>query len=240
MTVQQTPQIDKSLHESIPLWRYLDMAKFLDLLENRTLHFSQADKFGDKFEGAFTKSTKHAIEQAFQQQNSNLTFEQFKERLKKRVFVNCWCGNGDDSMAMWNLYGRSTAAVAITTTVGQLATALKVPFPYLSEIKEVRYVKHWRDPELQYNPYSNVFAYKVKAYEYEKEVRVIIDRYSENIEDSMLPSSMAVPVVLSKLIRSIVIHPEAQGWFESLIRSVVQRYELQVEVRRSKLAFDPI
>ncbi|MGF6769473.1 hypothetical protein P3T18_001943 [Paraburkholderia sp. GAS199] len=240
MTVNSIPHVAKNLDETLVMWRYLDMAKFLDLLENRALFFCRADKFEDKFEGAFTASAKHAIEEAFQKESTGLTFDEFKERLRKRVFVNCWRGSGDDSMAMWSLYGRSTAAVAVTTTVSQLRTSLKIPFPYQSEIKQVRYVKHWRDPALQYEPYANVFTYKVKAYEYEEEVRVLIDRYEENIEDSDLPPGMSIPVVLADLIRSIVIHPEAQGWFESLIRNIVQRYGLPVEVRRSKLAYDPI
>lgn len=240
MTVNKIPHIDKSLDESLVLWRYLDMAKFLDILETSALYFSRADKFEDKFEGAFTKSAKHAIAQAFQQQESDLTFEEFKERLKRRVFVSCWRRGNDDSMAMWSLYGRSTAAVAITTTVGQLRSAMKVPFPHQSEIKQVQYVKHWRDPDLQYNPYSNVFAYKVKAYEYENEIRVMIDRYNENVEDSKLPPGMQVPIVLPQLILSIVIHPEAQEWFEALIRNIVKRYSLSVNVRRSTLATDPI
>lgn len=238
MPVNFTPNVGKDLDEGMVMWRYLDTAKFLDLLETRTLFFCRADKFSDKFEGAFTESVRHAIEDAFQSKNTGLSFTDFKERLRKRVFVNCWHASGDDSMAMWSLYGRSTAAVAVTTTVGQLRDALKLPYSR-SAIKKVKYVKHWRDPNIVYEPYSNVFSYKVKAYEYEKEVRVIIDRYEENIDDATLPGGIPGTVVLPDLLRSIVIHPEAEPWFEKLIRNVVKRYELSVEVRRSKLAFAP-
>lgn len=34
------------------LWRYMDLAKFLALLEDRALYFARADKLGDPFEGA--------------------------------------------------------------------------------------------------------------------------------------------------------------------------------------------
>jgi hypothetical protein len=83
--------------------------------------------------------------------------------------LNCWHANVDDSMAMWSIYGRFAIAVAITTTVAHLRDTIEeLHLPYHVSIARVKYVKHWRDPKLRINPYSNVFAYKVKAYDFER------------------------------------------------------------------------
>jgi hypothetical protein len=34
-----------------PIWRYIDFAKFVGMLERRALHFSQLASLGDPFEG---------------------------------------------------------------------------------------------------------------------------------------------------------------------------------------------
>lgn len=36
------------------LWRYLDLAKFSDLLNTSTLYFARPDRFQDPFEGRFS------------------------------------------------------------------------------------------------------------------------------------------------------------------------------------------
>ena len=38
------------------LWRYMDFAKFVDLLVSRTLWFSRVDRLGDSREGLLTES----------------------------------------------------------------------------------------------------------------------------------------------------------------------------------------
>lgn len=158
------PRINDQLRPDTVLWRYLD--------------FCRADHFSDKFEGAFTPSLRQQISDAYAKGEIDYTYEQFKRRMRQSVFINCWHRNQDDSAAMWALYGKSACAVALTSTVGQLADTLRgVETEYDIAIERVEYVKHWSDPKLDVSPaYARIFAYKTKAYEYEKEVRVIIDR----------------------------------------------------------------
>lgn len=223
------------------LWRYLDTAKFIDFLHNQSLFFCRGDQFEDKFEGSFTQSIRHAIEQSYAVNNIPFTYEQFRDRMRERVFVNCWHRSRDDSIAMWNLYGQSPCAVAITTTLARLKKSIEEQqhsYPFF--IERVEYVKHWRDPELNINPYSRVFAYKVKAYEYEKEVRVILDRSINEFDADVPETGMTVSVNPSTLLRSIVVAPEAPAWFESLVRQLVTKYGLTAPVHRSKLVTEPI
>ena len=235
------PRLHSELKRTDVLWRYLDAAKFFDFIHHQTLFCCRGDQFGDKFEGAFTESLKHAIEKSYQDNHIDFTYEEFRKRLRERVFVNCWHKSLDDSMAMWSIYGRSSCSVAITTTVEQLRSALQEQqLPYDISIERVEYVKHWRDPDLDIAPYSRVFAYKTKAYEFEKEVRVLIDRSAGEFEAPMPDAGMIIKVNQATLLRSIVIAPEAPVWFENLVRAASERYEILAPVRRSKLAFDPV
>lgn len=119
------PRISPNLNDTDVLWRYLDAAKFFDFIHNKTLFFCRGDQFQDKFEGAFTESLKHSIERSYHENNINFTYQEFRQRLRERVFVNCWHKGIDDSMAMWSIYGNSSCSIALTTTVGQLRKSLE-------------------------------------------------------------------------------------------------------------------
>jgi hypothetical protein len=93
---------------------------------------------------------------------------------------------------------------------------------------------------LDINPYSRVFAYKVKAYDYEKEVRVILDRSIDEFDADVMDTGIAAKVNHQTLLRSIVLPPEAPAWFEALVRQLVAKYEVAAPVHRSKLASAPL
>ncbi|WP_444984597.1 hypothetical protein [Halomonas mongoliensis] len=233
--------IDSGLNEETILWRYLDTAKFLDLLTNQNLYLCRADRFSDKHEGSFTQSIRHAIEKSYEDSEIDFSYNDFKDKLRRGVYVNCWHKSRNDSMAMWKLYGQSNCAVAVTTTVGKLKKALdSEKLNAFLSIKKVDYVKHWRDPSLKIKPYSNVFAYKVVAYEYEKEVRVIADKFDDNFDNAEPSSGLLVKTPINEVLRSIVISPEAPQWYVQLIEDTVTKYGIRIPVRRSKLAFEPI
>ena len=149
--------VDRQFRKNNVLWRYLDVAKFLDLVHNQSLFFLRGDQFEDKFEGAFTASIEKAVNAAYGKNNIEFTSDEFKTKLRERVFINSWHKSPDDSMAMWRIYGGSEKSLAITTTVEQLRNAItKEKVPYYISLAKVKYIKHWRDPEIEFNPYSKL------------------------------------------------------------------------------------
>lgn len=235
------PRVSSKLNGQEVLWRYLDAAKFLDFIHNQTLFFSRGDQFTDKFEGSFTPSLKNAIERSYKDNKIDCTYEEFRRRLHERVFVNCWHRSIDDSMAMWSIYGKSSCSVALTTTVSQLKKSLEEQvLPYDISIEKVEYLKHWHDPALNIAPYSRVFAYKTKAYEFEKEVRILVDRFQGEFGANISENGMPIKVDPQSLLRSVVIAPEAPPWFETLVRETAERYGIIAPVRRSILATEPV
>ena len=213
----------------------------MDLLENSSIFLTRADKFEDKFEGSFTRSIKKLIEMSYEENNVDFTYDQFKSGLRKGVFINCWHLGTNESMAMWKLYGKSSNAVAITTTVGKLANELEVHNRNNNiRIKKVEYIDHFDDPKIDVSKYSNIFAYKNEAYSFENEVRIIADHYPNPEVMSNDSYGYGIKIKLSNLLRSIVVSPESPEWFFNLITQVCFKYKCQDYVQRSKLASGPI
>src|SRR6478672_2892400 len=64
--------LQETVHESfrlptnkdVPIWRYMDLSKYLSMLDRRCLYFARATLLGDPFEGSSTKmmvSTRECI-----------------------------------------------------------------------------------------------------------------------------------------------------------------------------------
>jgi hypothetical protein len=81
--------------------RFVDLAKFLDLLEKKQLWFCRADLLEDPREGRLTEFERMQIRKS-REDTENLIrrYESFREEF----YVNCWYAGEDESMAMWKLY----------------------------------------------------------------------------------------------------------------------------------------
>lgn len=236
------PKVDSQLADEQVLWRYMDLPSFLSILSNRAIYFRRGDCFSDKHEGAFTRTVKERIEKAISSHSHSTTYTEFKDKLRQRVFISSWHASIDDSMAMWALYGKGVLSVAATTTVGQLVSELRAAhIGHPLAVAKVKYIKHWRNPKISISPYSNVFKYKVKAYAFEREVRVIIDKMGENWDGIISDEGISIPVRPERLLRSVVVSPEAPEWFKCLVAELIIKFDLSSGlIRRSKLSFDPL
>ena len=93
------------------LWRYMDFAKFVSLLEDRALFFARADKLGDPFEGAWSDVNLKLLEQgkeiASDKDVSNwieawrLIVRTAREA-RRFTLINCWHASDHESEAMWS------------------------------------------------------------------------------------------------------------------------------------------
>ncbi len=216
----------------------------MEMIEHKNIIFTRADKFEDKYEGAFTSKLKERIEDSYRINNINSTFDEFKTKLQERVFISCWHKGVHDSMAMWKIYGDPTSGVAITTWVKRLEDILEKHNYYQDSetyIYDVKYINHWHNPAIDINPYSRIFSHKLKAYSYENEIRAVVDTFHHTDNTRPLADyGLKINIDVEKLIRSIVIAPNAPKWFFMLIQDVMKRYNIKIPVRRSKLSFKPL
>lgn len=233
--------IDEGLTERKVLRRYLDMPRFISFLKSSSLYLCRSDLFQDKFEGSFTVSVKEAIRNAYKKNRMNYTYEKFKKELREGVFINCWSLGADDNMALWKLYGKTDDSVAITTTVSKLSDALD---NYIGQgrllLRKVEYIKHWRDPQIEIKPYSNVFKYKTVGYAFENEVRIILDRFDQTFEATSKDEGVALPVNLSKFLRSVVVSPECSPWFKEVVQDIADKYGVVCPIRNSSMSKMPV
>lgn len=137
-------------------------------------------------------------------------------------------------MALWQLYGGAASSVAVTSTIDKLLAAA-FHWEETVSIHKVRYIDHFKSPNMAVGTGGGVdlLQFKHDAYAYENEVRLIVSRpktWKTNETGIRLPLGD-----LNKVIRSVVVAPEAPSWFFELVEDVTKRYGVSRPVRRSKL-----
>src|SRR5689334_19227299 len=113
-------------HPDISVWRFMDLSKFVDLLQQHRLFFARVDALGDPFEGTITRRTaetaadvilRRYVEPVWKEQAGppdkiveamRCTMQKAREHFReKQAYVSCWHMNEHESAAMWKLYSRS-------------------------------------------------------------------------------------------------------------------------------------
>ena len=181
--------------ENKSIWRYLDLAKFIGLIQTDSLFLSRADIFDDPFEGTINKATHEAFEQKIQTQlqekkveacyvkfdgqllvfadgsHINIGESSFNTLnwLKTYTYVNCWHLSEHESEAMWKLYSKNiTESLVIKTNIDKLVGAL----PDGGIVEPVVY-KNYDSDYVMTNYFLAPFKTKRLAFSHEKELRVI-------------------------------------------------------------------
>lgn len=212
--------------------RYLDLPKFLDLLRSQSLYLRRADGFSDRFEGALTPAMRAALNEAHRDRRITYTADEFYQRARQGSFVSCWNLGAKDNMALWQLYGGAATSVVVTSTIDKLLSAA---FQWSDDVlfHKVRYIDHFKNPDMVVGAGTDLLQFKHEAYRYESEVRIVVSRartWKSNAAGIRPPLGD-----LNKVIRSVVVAPEAAPWFFELVEDVTRKYGVSRPVRRSKL-----
>ncbi|MBV1778727.1 DUF2971 domain-containing protein [Paeniglutamicibacter sp. ABSL32-1] len=230
------------------LWRYMDIARFISLLEDEAIFFARADQMADKWEGSYGPAN---IEMRPQMHGEH--FEMMRDSASvrraftlKSMFMSCWHESPVESAAMWDLYQREGRGVAIQTNweslTGSLSSSRRI---FGGRIK-------YADYHTEVIPEENAFdAYMHKrlSYAHEREVRLITLVATGGLDPDkglpFMPSSPGsvvepVSVDVRKLVRSVYVAPDSPPWITELIKKLAKRYGHDFEIRQSDLASDPI
>jgi len=232
--------VDRGLNYGAILRRYLDLAKFLDLLRSRSIYLTRTDRLSDKFEGALTTSIRHEISSAYSKGLTNNSADDFIRKSREYNYINCWSLGATDNMALWHLYSSASNGVAITSTKEKLVRAcLDWAKEEHVEIFKVQYIDHFQNPDMIIGSYTDPLRFKHTAYRYEREVRIVVSRIKQNEIEKFKPEGIRLPVKLDDFIRSVVVAPGAGSWLYEIVSDITKRYCLNVPVRRSKLTYLP-
>lgn len=236
----------------IPIWRYIDFAKFVHMLDTSTLHFARVDRMSDPFEGTLSAASLPHLKQWFMNNGSpEERAQSFSEnvargyyRIKMFSYVNCWHMNEFESVAMWNLY--SDKGVAIQSTYTKLCESFTAESPKVY-VGEVEYKDYNRDP-IDFGSTNKALVTKRKSFEHERELRAALLSFAEDVpssgEDSQAlenvqPLGIYVPVDLGTLIVRVAVSPGRPDWFRELIARVMNMYTIQSGVTSSSLDESP-
>lgn len=253
------PAFLQPLAPNIAVWRYMDFAKYVSMLQSKGLHFAQLGKLGDPFEGSLSRlEYDHVVESAKAAEASGTLPDEWKgryldvvmdaaRRAKFDNYISCWHMNSGESEAMWRLYSSSGYSIAIQSTYALLGENLPgfLSGEYVGPLLGiVQYVDHHSEPIPTGNGFHPVM-HKLRSFEHEKECRAVLWRAGKGPSQVSLdlvrnyPAVVNVPVPLDRLIQTVLISPTAPAWFLQTVRDVTQAYGHHFEVRQSSLLQSP-
>lgn len=227
------------------VWRYLDLAKYVAMLQRHSLYLARADQLGDPFEGSYgipniaARPENFAFLTEIDRQHLSATYESFRYF----TYVNCWHHNQHESEAMWKLYATEDRGIALCSSIGALRESLSGDERiYLGKVQYIDY----RDTPINEDDPTLAYLYKRRSFVYEQEVRAVLNRVVEpRSTDSPRaapdgqPSGIELPVELSKLLDRVIISPFSEDWFVQVVLAVSQRYDLKVPIEKSEIADKP-
>ncbi len=217
-----------------PIWRYMDFWKLLNLLETKSLYFSNSDNLGDNNEGRIPQFIlKRMLEEDKVRGNKDneTTNRLLENKLRKSHLISSWCYSERESFAMWKMYAKDKTGIAIETDFGSLKKSFNrtTRFVYIGEINYINENNYYFSTENLFYP----FVTKLDYYEFENELRCITVTTEDEIAESKL-----VEVDLNVLIKKIHISPNSKPEFRKLIELLKKEYKLGFEICYSKVNDD--
>ncbi|WP_080503515.1 DUF2971 domain-containing protein [Halococcus thailandensis] len=204
------------------IWRYMDYESLIWTLQTNQIHLHRSDCFDDSLEGSVPTALTEISDKNYGEiladtpEDSSDTdpeemMKAYAEGMREATFLSCWHINEGESMAMWDLYGRSNKSVAIQSTVGKLSSAVKEPNGGTTYIAPVLYADYNASPDdldrqsresletlfsRQRPPkMTDLYQLKEKSFSHEQELRIIYqstdiigEPADESDEDAFTPS----------------------------------------------------
>lgn len=228
-----------SLEDNQILWRYMDLPRFVSMLETKGIWLARADTFKDKHEGRIPDEMRAVIENAYdnfeEKDKINVkNADDFQDYLVKNTFISCWHKNFDENMAMWEIYGKDSNAIAVQTTVENIRNATD-PYSLRGHSLIMKPVEYKNADEVKgVLLYEECFFRKRRPYRYEEEVRISLDTYNIHSPTKDNPYGYTLPSELNLLIEEIIVHPDSADWFFSVVNSICNKYGIKSIVSRGK------
>lgn len=210
------------LKDDMKLYRYLSLSQFLEFMEKRKVYLTNINYWEDTWEaptGKIDIRDRDSIE-------------------KKELIGQSWSME-DVSDALWRIYSKEKEGIMIQTTVRKfgLIKGIKIamlgPVIYYEDLEEI--LNKIENP-MDYDGISELGFYKRKAFEHEKEVRLITLNDSEYV-DGLCQDSGHFLFELDPIefIEGIIIDPRSEEWYVDTIKYYCKRAGLLISPLKSDL-----
>lgn len=217
---------------SIKVWRYLDLAKFIWLLESQKLYLARLDLLNDPHEGTTPRllaAMRDEQLKGFGGGNLLTQIPRINQQSRRSLYVNCWHLGNTESEAMWRLYCPGENGVAIQTSYEKLIASISHdPFLYIGRVTYIDY-------ESQGFPLNNAFypvMHKRISFSHEQEVR-LVKTLSEywGIPERPSPPGISADWPVEPTVEGIYVNPYAPEYYYDAVKAIVRRISPNMESR---------
>ncbi|TVR79395.1 MAG: hypothetical protein EA405_12790 [Rhodospirillales bacterium] len=255
---QQHPDVSFPAEESAPIWRFVTIAGFVDLLDSGALPFSRLDSLDDPFEGHATamdyvksvlpeqvfraaggpppavrnKLDQWRIRKAHEMEQEQAIAVLKRMPLAETCWANCWHRVDDERASLWRRYLAGGKFVAVCSTVGALRDSLQDGGPGVS----IGTVSYGAAPQRSPSPLAQALV-KHPAFADETEIRALIAPGAGGADG--LGPVVKVPVALDTLVQTVRFSPVADAWQVALGRRLMARFGLNAACTQSSLHANP-
>jgi hypothetical protein len=169
---------------------------------------------------------------------------------RKTLLVNCWFIGKTETKEMWKDYGDGGKGIAIRSTVKRLATSFQISEPVGSYVGKVNYVDfetHDLGPRGEDQALVSFLKGKTN-FAHENEVRIVTMNFfypwtllpdgSQPVSAGFEPEikGLYIKCSLQGLIQSIIVGPNTDWNFHMLMKRLVARFGLTINVENPKLS----
>ena len=216
----------------------MSFTKFAWLIATDSLYFSRLDQHADEWEGLVSTEPENIGHRKY---------------IRFTKYINCWHINGNESDAMWKLYGPSGETVAVKSTVGILKTSLKDGIPiYIGKV-------NYNEGKI---PDGNLYwpvVFKRMPFQHEKELRLCIasqlndnppdltqlknelalSGVSDPTDSKLLkgigPKGISVSIDVNQLVQEVIICPSARPYLNKALDYMLKSKPYEIQIRKSRL-----
>jgi hypothetical protein len=235
---------------STRLWRYMDVYKFYDMVQQQHIPLPRMSSFSDPLEGIPLGLILDLKENNSSIQDYILKRDLLPPESQKRIdsywmiqrstYVSCWFHSKQESMAMWDLYaGKDGVAISVdaASLIGKVMEYLDSVEDYSINAAYAGFVKY--KDVLDFQPAKDIENMKVSrvalrkhsSYDHEKEFRIVFRRR----EDSDV-NFLSIPIPSFHLIDSqFYTHPGMQPWKRFSIQRMAAQNGLDIPVLSSRI-----
>lgn len=250
MPVIENSKITIPPNDSDTIWRFLNIPKFIDLIERGSLFFSNLSNFEDHWEGTkLPKSFDALYYQKIFKNNPGFFCLEGKEddavtleiKLAKhttkiwrnRIAANCWHLNPIEPEALWKIYSDKNFGIAIKSNVASLKESLSAEKRSLL-ISKMSYIDYFSE-SFEDNHVLSPSFYKRKSFEIENELRVITwtDEYNNPRKLPSNENGVYIKTDLDKLVNEIVLGPYVPEWFSESLNNYLKSRNIKLKLSHS-------
>ena len=246
------------------VYRYLSLEKFIYMISSNYFMFPRITLFDDIFEGTYPNGYIERCREDMQSylEQLGLDINRFKPNTpieetainwRQNYYISCWHANSFESEAMWRLYSNYNRGIAIVSSIKNLTENFpeyydNKGFPNPLFIGEVKYLDFNSEGADLFKP-GQLFEpclLKRKSFEHEREIRIYCHIGSgwgndkSGIEPPIDNDTISFPMDYNKLVQKVIIAPASPDWYSEVIRSICEKFSIQIPIERSEIAGKPI